>query len=243
MRPARKKPSSTRAHSSASSSARRRPGQGFGRHAPCGAHRRRRSGRLTHQCAGVHHPRRGVGRVAHRSATPRKQQVLHAGVVQASQRQAVARHRKLAVLLLFTQHPAGGVTVHVPAAIGHRAGPSEAARHVALGQRLLPHQPARAAPSGIEAQPFQLQILRVIAAAVFDVVPDAQGDRAQLQPDALVLGDHIQLAAVLKPPAVAALHVGPHHAPAPVHKLPDALQRVGVVRRGVGRGMVQPPGL
>ena len=90
--------------------------------------------------------------------------------------------------------------VHRPAADGHRVG--EAALHqVLLPEQIVAHHSPAAAPAGHHPHPVHgpMPAVRELA-RVLDVIPNPHHDGQQLEADALVIADHLAIAAPFDPP-------------------------------------------
>src|SRR5207248_3349773 len=101
----------------------------------------------------------------------------------------------------------GRMAVHRPAADRDRVG--ETALHqVLLLENVISHQSTAAAFAGHHPDPVHCPVAAVRKiAAVLDVIPYAHHDGEQLEPYALVIGDHVVVSAPLDPP-VAVLPTG-----------------------------------
>src|SRR5688572_7078444 len=90
--------------------------------------------------------------------------------------------------------------VDEPTAVGNRIVKRRRVQNVALRHHVLADKPAALAFSGQEAEPLERPVIGAVAAAILDVVPNAQHDREQLVSDLLVRLDRIEVSAPLDPP-------------------------------------------
>ena len=169
-------------------------------------------GGLAEDRAGRHHPGAAEGDVAGADVPPGHPQVRHVAGVQAAQGDVVVPVGvPVAGAALGGVHPADGVEVDGPAAEGDPVLELGLAEHVVLGEHVVADEAAVLALAGHGADPLQGEVLRVEAAGVLDVVPDAVADGLQLVADPLVVSHDVEIAAPFDPPVVAAVHLLADH--------------------------------
>ena len=180
--------------------------------------------------------------MAHANVPARKQQVGITGWIKAAQGNGVHLNRNLRTVILLRLESVGRVKIQVPPAVERAVLKRSVLQNILLGQYFF-RDKAPALPLARHVSlPAEGQTVRVIASAVFDIVPDTGRKPLQLQTNLLGLTDGVRHSSGLKPPVVAAVHLLIGDPAALSQQLLDGFPGISIVGGDVGNRMVFPLG-
>ena len=132
-----------------------------------------------------------------------KHEVFNIFGVERAQRDAVrlgqALFLKMCAVLAAHCKAAGEVVVYLPAAVCDLVGELSAVFNIVLREYVIAYVAAALALAGQEADKVKLPIFGAVVAAVFHVIPDAEGDLQQLVARRFGVVNGIRLASKLYP--------------------------------------------